>query len=72
MPWPGHPAVSDVDMQNVNTLVLAVWNITIREVAKNVGLDHLTVLHILKKELQMQKIITKWFHMILTEQQKWL
>ena len=48
MPWPGCPAVSEEDMQNVNKLVLADWNITTHEFANNVELAHSTVLHILK------------------------
>jgi hypothetical protein len=47
--------------QNVNALVLADRNITIRELANNVGLTHSTVLRILKKQLQMQKITSTLF-----------
>ena len=37
MPLPGCPAVSEEDVQNVNALVLADQNITIHELANNVG-----------------------------------
>jgi hypothetical protein len=72
MPQPGHLAVSEEDVQNMNALVLADRNITIHELTNNVGLAHSTVLHILKKHLQMRKITSKWVPHDLTEQQKWL
>jgi hypothetical protein len=72
MPQPGGPAVSEEDVQNMNALVLAGQNITICELANNVGLAHSTVLHILKKQLQMRKIASKWVPHDLTEEQKWL
>jgi hypothetical protein len=72
MPRPGRPAVCEEDVQNLNTLVLLDQNITVHELGNNVGLAHSTVLHILKKQLQMQKISSKWVPHYLTEQQKWL
>ena len=62
MPQAGRPAVSEEDVQNI----------TIRELVNNVGLAHSTVLQILKKQLQMRKIDSKWFPHDLIEQQKWL
>ena len=59
MPRPGRPAVNEEVVQNVNALVLANQNITIRKLANNVGLAHSTMLHILKKQLLMRKITSK-------------
>ena len=72
MPRPGRPAVSVDDVHNVNALVLADRNVTIRELANDVGLAHSTVLYILKKRLKMRKIASKWVPHELTEYQKWL
>ena len=59
MPRPGHPAVSEDDVQTMNTLVLVDWNATILELAKDAGRVPLTVLNIRKKRLKMQKI-ARW------------
>jgi hypothetical protein len=72
MPRPGRPAVNEEDVQNVNALVLADRKITIRELTNNVGLAHSTMLHILKIQLQMRKIVSKWVPYDVTEQQQWL
>ena len=72
MPRPGSPAVSEENVQNVNALVLADRSITIRELVNNVGLSHSTVLHILKKQMHMRKITSKWAPHDLAEQRNWL
>ena len=72
MTRPGLPAVTEEDVQNLNTLVLVDQNIIVRVLANNIGLVHSTVLHILKKQLQMWKIVSKLVPHDLTEQQKWL
>ena len=45
---------------------------TIRELARETGLAHTTVLHILKECLGMRKTASRWVPHDLTEMQKWL
>ena len=47
MPWPGHPAVREEDVQTMNSLVMADRNVTIGELTNDAGLAPLTVLKIL-------------------------
>ena len=72
MPRPGHPAEREKDVQTMNPLVLADQNATIRELTNDSGLSPSTVLNILKKQLGMQKIASRWVSCDLTENQKWL
>jgi len=44
----------------------------IRELARETGLVHTTVLHILKERPGMRKIASRWVPHDLTEMQKWL
>ncbi|PSN47788.1 hypothetical protein C0J52_08164 [Blattella germanica] len=60
MPRSGHPTVSEENVQNVNALVLADRNSTIRQLANDTRLAPSTVLKILKKHLQMRKIASRW------------
>ena len=53
MPRPGHPAVREEDVQNVNTLMLADQNATIRELANDAGQAPSTVFNFLKKRIKM-------------------
>lgn len=72
MPRSGHPTVSEENVQNVNALVLADRNSTIRQLANDTRLAPSTVLKILKKHLQMRKIASRWVPHDLTEEHKWL
>ncbi|PSN57987.1 hypothetical protein C0J52_08116 [Blattella germanica] len=59
MPRSGHTTVSEENVQNVNALVLADRNSTIRQLANDTRLAPSTVLKILKKHLQMRSIFSK-------------
>ena len=72
MTRPGHPAVIEEDVQAMNALVLVDWNAMIRELANDAGLVPSTVLNILKKQLGMWKIASRWVPCDLTENQEWL
>ena len=60
MPWSGHPPVSDEDVHIVSALMKMDQNFTIRELAQKTGLAPSTVLHILKDQLRMRKIVPRW------------
>ncbi|PSN43849.1 hypothetical protein C0J52_11883 [Blattella germanica] len=60
MPRSGHPTVSEENVQNVNALVLADRNSTIRQLANDTRLAPSTVLKILKKHLQMPFIASAY------------
>ena len=68
----GHPPVSDEDVQTVSALVEADRNVTIRELAQDIGLALATLHRILKDRLKMRKIASKWVPHELTDAQKWL
>ena len=72
MPRPGHPALRENDVQTMNALVLVEWNATIHELVNDAGLMPSTVLIILKKQLGMRKITSRWVPYDLTENKIWL
>ncbi|PNF34053.1 hypothetical protein B7P43_G01170, partial [Cryptotermes secundus] len=69
---PGRPSVSEEEVYALSALLESDRRHTIRELARETGLAHTTVLHILKERLGMRKIATRWVPHHLTEMQKWL
>ncbi|PNF40606.1 hypothetical protein B7P43_G06749 [Cryptotermes secundus] len=68
---PGRPSVSD-EVYALSALRESDRRHTIRELARETGLAHTTVLHILKERLGMRKIASRWVPHDLTEIQKGL
>ncbi|PNF19277.1 hypothetical protein B7P43_G07503 [Cryptotermes secundus] len=56
MHWPGHPTVSEEEVYALSTLLESDQCHTIHELARETGLVHTTVLHILKEHVGMRKI----------------
>ena len=69
---PGRPSVSEEEVYALTALLDSDRRHTIRELARETGLAHTTVLHILKERLGMRKIASRWVPHDLTEMQKWL
>ncbi|PNF26790.1 hypothetical protein B7P43_G17675, partial [Cryptotermes secundus] len=67
----GRPSVSE-EVYALSLLLESDRRHTIRELARETGLAHTTVLHILKERLAMRKIASPWVPHDLTEMQKWL
>ncbi|PNF36497.1 hypothetical protein B7P43_G15880 [Cryptotermes secundus] len=67
---PGRPSVSE-EVYALSTLLESDQRHTIHELARETGLVHTTVLHILKECLGMRKIASRWVLHDLTEVQKW-
>ena len=68
---PGRPIVSE-EVHALTVLTDSDRRHTIRELARQTGLAHKTVLNILKESLGMRKIASRWVPHDLTEMQKWL
>ena len=68
---PDYPSVSE-EVYALTALLDSDRSHTIRELARQTGLAHTTVLHILKERLGMRKIASQWVPHDLTEMQKWL
>ncbi|PNF20489.1 hypothetical protein B7P43_G06286 [Cryptotermes secundus] len=68
---PGRPSVSE-EVYALSALLESDRRHTIRELARETGLAHTTVLHILKERLGTRKIASRWVPHDLTEMQKWL
>ncbi|PNF16764.1 hypothetical protein B7P43_G00887 [Cryptotermes secundus] len=68
---PGRPSVRE-EVYALSALLESDRRHTIRELARETGLAHTTVLHILKERLGMRKIASRWVPHDLTEMQKWL
>ncbi|PNF17197.1 hypothetical protein B7P43_G06593 [Cryptotermes secundus] len=71
MSRPGRPSVSE-EVYALSALLASDRRHTIRELARETGLAHMTVLHILKERLSIRKIASRWLPHDLTETQKWL
>ena len=69
---PGRPSVSEGEVYALTALLDSDRRHTIHELARETGLAHTTVLHILKERLGMRKIASRWVPHDLTELQKWL
>ena len=67
---PGHPSVSEKEVYALTALLDIDRRHTIRELARETGLAHTTVLHILKEHLGMRKTASRWVPHDLTEMQK--
>ncbi|PNF14809.1 hypothetical protein B7P43_G07028 [Cryptotermes secundus] len=65
---PGRPSVSEEEVYALSALLESDHRHTIRELARETGLAHMTVLHILKERLGM----SRWVPHDLTGMQKWL
>ncbi|PNF14967.1 hypothetical protein B7P43_G01544 [Cryptotermes secundus] len=68
---PGRPSVSE-EVYALSALLESDRRHTIRELARETGLVHTTVLHILKELLGMRKIASRGVPHDLAEMQKWL
>ena len=66
---PGCPSVSEEDVEAVSTLLDTDRRLTVRELALEIGLSHMTVFRIVKKHLGMRKIASWWVPWDLTEAQ---
>ncbi|GBN06943.1 hypothetical protein AVEN_8299-1 [Araneus ventricosus] len=64
--------VSEEGVCDLATLLDSDRRHTICELARETGLAHTTVLHILKERLGMRKIASRWAPHDMTEMQKWL
>ena len=71
MHLPGRPSVGE-EVYALTTLLDSDRRHTFRELARETGLAHTTVLHILKECLGMRKIASRRVLHDLTEMQKWL
>ena len=69
---PSHPSVSEEEVYALTALLDSDRRHTIRELARETGLAHTTVLHVLKERLGMRKTASRWVPHDLTEMQKWL
>ena len=69
---PGRPSVSEEEVYALSALLETDRRHTIRELARETGLAHTSVLHILKECLGMRKIASRWVPHDLTEMLKWL
>ncbi|PNF23534.1 hypothetical protein B7P43_G05594, partial [Cryptotermes secundus] len=69
---PGRPSVSEEEVYALSALLESDRRHTIRELARETGLAHTAVLHILKECLGMTKTASRWVPHDLTEVQKWL
>ncbi|PNF28974.1 hypothetical protein B7P43_G15099, partial [Cryptotermes secundus] len=56
---PGHPSVSE-EVHALSALLESDQHHTIRELARETGLAHMTVLHFLKECLGMRKTASRW------------
>ena len=63
------PSVSEEEVYALTALLDSDRRHMIRELARETGLEHKTVLHILKKRLGMRKIASRWVPHDLTEMQ---
>jgi len=70
-PQPGQPSTTEAQVSSVATLLETDRWWTIRELACETGLCHMTVPHILKEHLHMRKITSRWVPHSLSEIQKW-
>ena len=70
-PRPGRPSATEGQVSSVATLLETDRRWTIRELACETGLSHMTVLHILKERLHMRKIASRRVLHSLTGIQKW-
>ncbi|PNF32315.1 hypothetical protein B7P43_G16249 [Cryptotermes secundus] len=57
---PGRPSVSEEEVYALSALLDSDRRLTIRELARETGLAHTTVLHILKERLGMRKTASRW------------
>jgi len=69
---PGHTSVSEEEVYALTMLLDSDRRHMVRELARETGLVHTTVLHILKERLGMRTIASRWVPHDLTEMQKWL
>ncbi|PNF31349.1 hypothetical protein B7P43_G10891, partial [Cryptotermes secundus] len=69
---PGLPSVSEEEVYALSALLESDRRHTIRELTRETGLAHTTVLHILKERLGMRKFASRCVLHDLTEMQKWL
>ena len=67
MARPGRPSVSEEDVETVSALLDTDRRLTVRELALEIGLSHMTVFRIVKKRLGMRKIASRWVPWDLTE-----
>ena len=72
MARPSRSSVSEEDMEAVSALLDTNRRLTVRELALEIGLSHMTVFRIVKKRLRMRKIPSWWVPWDLTEAQRWL
>ena len=72
MARPGRPSVSEEDMETVSALLDTDRQLTVRELALEIVLSHMTVFRIVKKRLGMRKIASRWVPWDLTVAQRWL
>ena len=70
-PRPERPSATEAQVSSVATLLEKDRRWTIRELACETGLSHMTFLYILKERLHMRKIASRWVPHSLTEIQKW-
>jgi hypothetical protein len=57
---PGSPSVSEEEVYALSALLESDGRHTILELARETGLAHTSVLHILKERLDMRKIASRW------------
>ncbi|PNF42584.1 hypothetical protein B7P43_G04699, partial [Cryptotermes secundus] len=68
---PGRPSVSEEEVYALSALLESDRRHTIRELARETGLAHTTMLQILKERLGIRKIASRCVPHDLTEMQKW-
>ena len=68
----GRPSVSEENVEAISALLDTDRRLTVRELALEIGLAHMTVFRIVKKRLGMRKIASRWVPWDLTEVQRWL
>ena len=59
MARPGRPSVSGEDVEAVSALLDTDRRLTVRELALEIGLSHMTVFRIVKKRLRMRVIASR-------------
>ncbi|PNF13893.1 hypothetical protein B7P43_G10664 [Cryptotermes secundus] len=67
----GHPSVSEEEVYALSALLESDRRHTIRELARETGFAHTTVLHILKEHLGMRKIASRWNPPIILQENAW-
>jgi len=72
MPCPGRPSSSrtDANKERVENLILSDRQVTVEDICAHTGLNHGTVMRIIKEDLKMTKVSARWVPKMLDNSKK--